>query len=48
MFSLSGRKVLLRSGNMYEVVLVDVTESLVECLKRGKNVAARARKSGTP
>jgi hypothetical protein len=47
MFLLSGRKVLLKSDAVYEVVLVDVAESSIKCPTRGKGVTAVGRKSGT-
>ena len=47
-FSLPGRKVLLKSDTMYELVLVDATESPMERPKRGKNATTAERKSGTP
>jgi len=46
MFSLPGKKALLKSNVEYEVVLIDVTETPVERPKRGKNSTIPVRKSG--
>jgi hypothetical protein len=47
-FSLHGRKSLLKSDAKYEIILIDATETPVERPKRGKNFGIPARKSGTP
>ena len=47
-FSLPGRKALLKSDMEYEVILIDATETPIERPKRGKNSGIRERKSGTP
>jgi hypothetical protein len=46
-FSLPGKKTLLRSDVEYEVVLIDVAESPVERPKRGSENGIRGRKSDT-
>ena len=43
-FSLPGRKALLKSDMEYEVVLIDATESLVECPKKSKKDTTWVRK----
>lgn len=47
-FSLPGRKALLKSDVEYEVILVDATESPVERPKKNKGAITLERKSGTP
>jgi hypothetical protein len=47
-FSLPGRKALLKSDMEYEVVLIDATESPVECPKKSKDVTTVVRRRGTP
>ena len=47
LFSLPGRKALLKSEFDYEVILVDATESPVERPKKNKNITTRGRKSDT-
>jgi hypothetical protein len=46
-FALPGKKTLLRSENVFEVVLVDVTESPVERPKKSKNNAIPEKRSDT-
>lgn len=46
-FTLPGKKSLRESGQTYEVVLVDVTETPVERPKKSNAVATRARRSDT-
>jgi len=46
-FSLPGKKALLKSDVIYEVVQIDVTESPVERPKRGRKTSIPERKSGT-
>ena len=46
-FSLPGRKATLKSDTEYEVVLVDATESPIECPKKSKDSTIPGRKSGT-
>ena len=46
-FSLSGRKVLLKSDMKYEVILVDATESPIERPQKSKSSTIQERKSGT-
>ena len=47
MFSLPGRKALLKSDIEFEVVLIDATESPIERPKRGRKTGIPERKSGT-
>jgi len=47
-FSLPGKKSLLKSDVEYEVILIDATETPIERPKRGKNTGIPARKSDTP
>ena len=44
-FRLPGRKELLKSDVLYEVVLVDATETPIERPKKDKNAFTPARKS---
>ena len=46
-FSLPGRKALLKSDVEYEIILVDATESPVERPKKNKGVTTLERKSDT-
>jgi hypothetical protein len=46
-FSLPGRKALLKSDMEFEVVLIDATETPVERPKRGSGNGIPGRKSGT-
>ena len=46
-FSLPGKKALVKGDVEYEVVLIDVTESPVERPKRGSGNGIPGRKSGT-
>ncbi len=48
MFSLPGRKALLKSDTEYEVILVDATESPIERPKKGKSGTIPERKSVIP
>lgn len=43
-FSLPGRKALLKSDIEYEVVLVDASESPIERPKKNKNISTRERR----
>ena len=47
-FALLGRKALLKSDLEYEVVLIDATESPIECPKKNKRISTQARKRNTP
>ena len=47
-FHLPGKKAIKESDTVWEVVLVDVTETPVERPKRGSETATPARRSGTP
>jgi hypothetical protein len=49
-FSLPGKKALLNAGSeaLYEVVLIDATESPIERPKRGKKIGIPGKRSGTP
>ena len=47
-FSLPGRKVLTKSNNEYEVVLIDATESPIERPKKNNVNIIPAKKSATP
>ena len=47
-FHLPGKKALKESDTVWEVVLVDVTETPVERPKRGSDTATPARRSVTP
>ena len=47
MFSLPGKKALLKSDSEYEVVMIDATESPVERPKRGKRNGIQERKNDT-
>jgi hypothetical protein len=46
-FSLPGKKMLLKSGTEYEIILIDVTETPIERPKRGNVPTIPVRKSGT-
>lgn len=46
-FTLPGKKALRESGQNYEVVLVDVTETPIERPKKSRGAAIRVRRSGT-
>lgn len=46
-FSLPGRKALLKSDVLYEVILIDGTETPIERPKRGKSCTIPGRKSDT-
>ena len=46
-FSLPGRKALLKSDGVYEVVLIDGTETPIERPKRGRNSTIPVRRNGT-
>ncbi len=45
-FRLPGKKVLQQSEHLFEVVVVDATETLIERPKKNKSNIIRARKSG--
>ena len=47
-FHLPGKKSLLKEGNHFEAVLIDVTESPVERPKKNSAQAIPGRRSGTP
>jgi Helix-turn-helix of DDE superfamily endonuclease len=47
-FSLPGRKALLQNDLLFEVVMVDATESPCERPKKSRSASTPARKSGTP
>ena len=47
-FSLPGKKALLKDPGDYEVVLVDATETPIECPQKNSGGSIPARKSGTP
>ena len=47
MFSLPGKKALLKSDMEYDVILVDATETPIERPKRGREIGTRGRKSDT-
>jgi hypothetical protein len=46
LFSLPGRKALLKSDVEYELVLVDASEHPIQRPKKSKNIITRARKKG--
>lgn len=46
-FRLPGKKVLQQSENVFEVIVVDATETVIERPKKNKRDIIRARKSGT-
>ena len=47
-FSLPGRKALKKSDMLYEVILVDVTETPIERPKKNKDVITLAKRRSTP
>jgi len=47
-FSLPGRKALVKSGNEYEVILIDATENPIERPKKNSANTTLAKKSATP
>lgn len=47
-FSLPGKKALLREDREYEAVLIDATETPIERPKRGKKITTPERKNDTP
>jgi hypothetical protein len=47
-FSLPGRKALLKSDNEYEVILIDATESPIERPKKNNANTTLVKKSATP
>lgn len=47
LFSLPGRKALLRSHTEWALVAVDATETPVERPKKNKNASIQAKRSGT-
>lgn len=46
-FRLPGKKVLQTSENLFEVIVVDTTETMIERPKKNSTGIIRARKSGT-
>ncbi len=46
-FKLPGKKVLQENENVFEVIVVDATETVIERPKKNSEVIIRARKSGT-
>jgi len=48
LFTLPGRKELLKSDREYEVILIDATETPIERPKKNKNIFTQERKKGTP
>ena len=46
-FSLPGRKALLKSNTEYEVILIDATETAIERPKKNKSVTTLAKKRDT-
>lgn len=46
-YSLPGKKALLKSDAQYTVVLIDATETLIERPKRGKNATFLGRRNDT-
>lgn len=46
-FRLPGKKVLQQSENVFEVIVVEATETVIERPKKNKKDIIRARKSGT-
>ena len=47
-FALPGRKALVKSDMVYEMILVDSTESPIERPKKNKSIFTPARRRGTP
>jgi hypothetical protein len=47
-FSLPGKKALVKSNVEYEIILIDATETAIERPKRGKNFGTPVRKSDIP
>jgi hypothetical protein len=47
-FRLPGKKVLLKSNNEFEVILMDATESPIQRPKKNKKNSIQAKKSATP
>lgn len=47
-FSLPGRKALLKSDIEYEMILVDATESPIERPKKNKNFSTQEKRKSTP
>lgn len=48
LFSLPGRKALLKSDFEYEVILIDATETPIERPKKNKNISIQEKRKGTP
>jgi len=47
-FSLPGRKALLKNDTQYEVVLVDATETPIERPKKSRNIFTQEKRKGIP
>ncbi len=47
-FRVSGKKALLKSENVFEIILIDATESPIERPKKNKKRSTLAKRSGTP